>query len=276
MTDGSHILVDTGGGNETLIALETAEVDLTRIRAIVLTHQHLDHAAGLPFVLFALAIAAMRGKPVGEVQVCVPAGAHNGLRATCDTLFPGMNNPWWLAGRVVWHGCDPGDYLWRVELRDDGTAEVISDVGARAGQAMGDGVVAVVETMAVSHGAPPVPSQAVRIESRRADGSVFRIVISGDTGPNASMPRFAHGADLLIHDAIEAESLGAHPIFVPGTGHTTAAQAGRIATLAKARRLALHHVNASTGKRADEVRIEAEAHFAGEVVVPSDMEVLVV
>ena len=101
MTDGSHILVDTGGGNETLIALETAEVDLTRIRAIVLTHQHLDHAAGLPFVLFALAIAAMRGKPVGEVQVCVPAGAHNGLRATCDTLFPGMNNPWLLAGRVV-------------------------------------------------------------------------------------------------------------------------------------------------------------------------------
>ena len=276
MADGSHVLVDTGGGNETLIALETAQVDLTRIRAIVLTHQHLDHAAGLPFVLFALAIAAVRGKTVGDVHVCVPAAARDGLRAMCDTLFPGVNNPWWLAGRAVWHGCDPSDYLWRLELRDDGTAEVVADVASRVGHELGEGVVASIETMAVSHGAPPVATQAVRIETRRADGSACRIVISGDTGPNASMPRFAAGADLLIHEAIEAEALGAHPIFVPGTGHTTAAQAGRIAGLAKTRRLALHHLNSSTGKHPDEVRDEAAAHAACEVIIPKDMDVLVV
>lgn len=276
LPNGDVILVDTGAGQEAMFGLRTLGIDPCRVRAIVLTHQHLDHAAGLPFVLFALAIAAVRGKTVGDVHVCVPAAARDGLRAMCDTLFPGVNNPWWLAGRAVWHGCDPSDYLWRLELRDDGTAEVVADVASRVGHELGEGVVASIETMAVSHGAPPVATQAVRIETRRADGSACRIVISGDTGPNASMPRFAAGADLLIHEAIEAEALGAHPIFVPGTGHTTAAQAGRIAGLAKTRRLALHHLNSSTGKHPDEVRDEAAAHAACEVIIPKDMDVLVV
>jgi ribonuclease BN (tRNA processing enzyme) len=276
LADGSHVLVDTGGGNETLIALNATRVDLTRIRAIVLTHQHLDHAAGLPFVLFSLAMATVRGQSVGTVDVCAPAPAIDGVRAMCDTLFPGLQNPWWLADRVRWHGCAPSDYLWRLELYADGTSEVVADVASRAGQGLADGVVAAIETMAVSHGAPPVPAQSVRIDTRRADGSACRVVISGDTGPNVNMMRFATEADLLVHEAVEAEALGAHPIFVLGGGHATAAMAGRVAAMARAKRLALHHLNVETGQRPEVVRDEARAHFTGEVDVPEDMDVLIV
>jgi ribonuclease BN (tRNA processing enzyme) len=274
LADGAHILVDTGGGNETVIALEAAKIDLARLRVIVLTHQHLDHAAGLPFVLFMLALRAVRGLLVGPVDVCVPAPAVGPLRGACEAFFPGVQNPWWLSDRARWHGCDPADYLWRLELHDDGTSAVVPDPAVRAGQALPDSVLAAIETMAVSHGAPPVPAQAVRIDSRRADGSPCRIVLSGDTGPNAGMSRFASGADLLVHEAVEAEALGAHPIFVPGTGHATAAMAGRIAAMARVRRLALHHLNVATGQQPVVVRDEAATHFDGPVVVPNDLDVL--
>lgn len=271
LADGTHVLVDTGGGNEILLALEAAQVDLSRLRAVVLTHQHLDHAAGLPFVLFALAMRAVRGLPGMPVDVCVPAPAADALRGACEAFFPGIHGPWWLADRVRWLGCDPGAYVWRLELCEDGTSQVVDDAASR-GPGVPDGALAVIETMAVSHGAPPIPAQAVRIDARRPDGTTCRVVLSGDTGPNAGMARFAAGADLLVHEAIEAEALGAHPIFVPGTGHATAAVAGRVAALARARRLALHHLNAATGLRPDVVREEAAAHFAGEVSVPDDLD----
>ncbi len=274
LPDGTHVLIDTGGGNEVLLSLEAAGADVTRIRAIILTHQHLDHAAGLPFVLFQLAMATVRGQVVGQVDVCAPAPAVAGLRAACETFFPGLQNPWWLADRVRWHGCDPGDYLWRLEARDDGTNVVIPDPAVRAGQEIPDGVVAVIETMAVSHGAPPVPAQSVRIDARHADGPTRRLVVSGDTGPNLNMSRFAAGADLLVHEAVEADALGANPLLVLGSGHATAAIAGMVATVARARRLALHHLNARTGEHPEIVRAEASAHFAGEVLVPNDLDVI--
>ena len=46
--------------------------------------------------------------------------------------------------------------------------------------------------------------------------------------------------------------------------------------MARPKRLALHHLNVATGQRPEVVRDEAAGHFAGEVVVPDDMDVLVV
>mgnify|MGYP003704929369 CR=1 FL=1 len=40
--------------------------------------------------------------------------------------------------------------------------------------------------------------------------------------------------------------------------------------------VALHHLNTATGQRPEVVRDEAATHFEGEVVVPDDMDVLVV
>lgn len=271
LSDGTHVLVDTGGGNEILLALDAVQCDVTRIRAIVLTHQHLDHAAGLPFVLFQLAIAAVRlGADFGPIDICVPAPALHGLQVACETFFPGITNPWWLGDRVRWHGCTPQTYVWRLNCHGDGTSVVIGTPGGGGDADLEEEVYARIETMAVSHGAPPVPAQSVRIETRRHDGSRCRIVISGDTGPNLGMMQFAAHADLLIHEAIDAEALGANPITVFGIGHTTAAGAAQVATIARAKRLALHHLSVKTGQNPDVVRLEASAHFAGDVIVPHD------
>ncbi|MCX5989572.1 MAG: MBL fold metallo-hydrolase [Chloroflexi bacterium] len=273
LPDGTVILVDTSGGNEIWHALREASIDVARIRLIILTHQHLDHAAGLPFVLFRLAMA---GVPAdghrGPIDVCAPAAAVDDLRRMCEILFPGMFTPWWIGDRVRWHGCTSDQYVWGLELRDDGTTSPTTARLGTPGDALPEGVIATISTMAVSHGAPPVPAQAVRIDAALANGEVRRVVISGDTGPNLGFTRFAGGVDLLIHEAIESESLGANPFLVFGTGHVTAASAGKVAAASRVKRLALHHLNARTGQHPETVRAEAAEHFTGEILVPNDLD----
>ncbi len=139
--------------------------------------------------------------------------------------------------------------------------------------ALPEGVVATISTMAVSHGAPPVPAQAVRIDATLANGEVRRVVISGDTGPNLGFTCFDGGVDLLIHEAIESERLGANPFLVFGTGHdVTAASAGKVAVASRVKCLALHHLNARTGQHPGTARAEAAAHFTGEILVPNDLD----
>jgi 7,8-dihydropterin-6-yl-methyl-4-(beta-D-ribofuranosyl)aminobenzene 5'-phosphate synthase len=50
--DGMNILIDTGNDPEILASnVAKANVDLAEIDAVVLTHRHMDHLAGLPVVL---------------------------------------------------------------------------------------------------------------------------------------------------------------------------------------------------------------------------------
>ena len=49
------------------------------------------------------------------------------------------------------------------------------------------GAIATIVTMAVAHGSPPLPAQAVRLDVAMPDGTMRRIVFSGDTGPNLDL-----------------------------------------------------------------------------------------
>ena len=121
LPDGTVILVDTAGGNEIWHALRQASIDVARIRVIVLTHHHLDHEAGIPFVLFRLAMAGIPADGHrGPIDVCAPASAVDDLRRMCEILFPGLFTPWWIGDRVRWHGCTSDRYVWGFDVRDDG------------------------------------------------------------------------------------------------------------------------------------------------------------
>jgi ribonuclease Z len=95
-----------------------------------------------------------------------------------------------------------------------------------------------------------------------------RIVISGDTRPCQTTEVYAHGADLLVHEAtfLDDERLRARE-----TAHSTAAQAAEIAKQAGVRLLALTHL--STRYFARDVRDEARAIFPA-TVVPRDFDAI--
>jgi ribonuclease Z len=68
-----------------------------------------------------------------------------------------------------------------------------------------------------------------------------KIVYTGDTKPFRSLPKFAFGADLLIHDSTLDDELAAK---AREDGHSTPSQAANIAKKAGVNQLVLTHISA--------------------------------
>jgi ribonuclease Z len=97
-----------------------------------------------------------------------------------------------------------------------------------------------------------------------------RLVYTGDTRPHLAVIQASGAADLLIHEA----TFGGDELErAKETGHSTAAEAARVALDAGARRLVLTHISSRYHRDASELLAEAKAVFPETIIARDGMTV---
>lgn len=271
VVDDAVYLFDVGDGVQR--QMRAAGLPLDRVRAVFISHHHLDHNAGLgPLMMNRWLQGIYR-----RVPVIGPPGTATMVTGLATAFQPMIAAPITIGGPVkpfVLDSLDAQDLPLdtdapRVVYEDD-KIRVLAITNNHYNFAPGDTA------------QKDVRSYSFRIESRgRA------IVYSGDTGPSANLERIAQGADLLVSEVIdlprELEALKRSTIPADMQGglaehmrldHLTPAQIGKIAADAGVSVLVLTHLVPSVDGDRD-LRGFTDGlreHFKGTVHIAEDLD----
>ena len=251
MNNDTAYVIDCGNGVARQLVF--ANVPLTSLRHVFVTHQHSDHNADYGNLIWLAWAAGLNTR----VDTWGPPPLENMTR-----LFFEMN-AYDIDTRTKNEGRVPLVPLVHVhELVDGGV--VMQDENLKVTSAL------------VDH-PPVVPAFAYRFDAH--DRS---IVISGDTRPCESLVKLARGADVLVHSAFYLPAVDRLVARVPNAtslkasiiAHQTSAEdAGRAAQAAGVKTLALSHlVPADDPEVTEQMWIDAaHTHFRGPVIVGKDL-----
>lgn len=184
----SSIVVDCGGDVVQRLLAGGLEVD--RIAALVLTHEHPDHVSGFPLFMEKLWLAGRR-RPI---PVCGPAAALDQARR----IFEAFDTSGWKGLPEV---------EWRTVPLKEGAAVWSDDPWC----------------ITASPGKHSVPVIGLRVE--HSDGEHVA-AYSSDTERSDAIARLADGADILVHEA--TGGFGGHTSVQDAAHVAKQANAGRL------------------------------------------------
>ncbi len=233
---GGILLVDAGGGNGILAQMERVGLRTADIHDIFVTHAHTDHLLGVVWVVRMALEHGCRLNVWSHEKVLVL------LDFVCRQILPAK-----ATARL-------GDIV-RFRRIEDGDA---FNVGGMRLQCFD------------IHSAK---ERQFGFTAVLSDG--VRLCCLGDEPYNPLCRKYAHDADWLMHEAFC--TYADRERFKPyEKNHSTALDAGRNATDLHVKNLILYHTEDRTlGTRPERYAAEARECFSGNIIVPNDLDVIV-
>jgi ribonuclease BN (tRNA processing enzyme) len=247
-----RILIDAGPGS--FVRLGESHVDLERLDVVLLTHLHVDHAAELPGIVKARAVATAH--PI-HFDVFGP----DGHPAQGDVpSFPSTRR------------------FMEILFGSDGAFAYLEDFAAPVSFTVTDlprTARAVEPEVIYEHG--NVAIRALRGHHDDAPAIIYRIdvggrsiVFSGDIDAQGlpALESIARGADLLVFDAVVLDPPGSPAILY--SLHSPPKAIGELAARDHIGRLLLSHLSPAVDENRQAVSASIATHYAGPVAFASD------
>ncbi len=259
--EGEMILFDCGEGTQRQMMRYGVGFSFAEV---FFTHYHADHMLGITGLLRTMGLQD-RSAPV---RLYGPKGAGRVLDAAVRLGIERNKFPIEIVELRAGDRISRGDYdivVFETEHRADTVGYALAE-HVRLGRFNPDrarqlgvpegplwGRLHKGETVTLDDGRTLGPTDLVG-EPRRGRTLVY----TGDTRPSLHVVEAARGADLLVHEATFG---GEEAERARETGHSTAAEAARIAADACVRRLVLTHISPRYTRDAPELLAEAQAVF---------------
>lgn len=261
-------LIDCGDG--TLERLAHTRIRLQQVRAVVLSHLHFDHTAGLAGVL------GLRFQTNIEDKLTIygPPGTKQLVAGLIASMQPAIEAGYGMPGAPV---SNPANTVKVVEL-GDGASFKLGDIAATARQ-----------NTHYSFAVGGDADHRFKSLAFRFDAPGRSIVYTGDTGPSPAVEKLAAGADLLVSEMIDvdrtianvrrntpnaagdalsgiAEHLARH--------HLTPEQVGQLAARARVKAVVVTHLVAPMTSAGDRLGYLARigAAYNGPAVIAQDLD----
>jgi ribonuclease BN (tRNA processing enzyme) len=208
--------------------------DLEKIKYIFVSHFHADHVGGLPLLL-------MRMRQEKRAKPLILIGGK-GFKEKFLKFF---------------------DLCYKGFFKDLPFTVKFLEVSPRSSLKLGNYTLSFEEGM---HLKKPfrVENLAIRVEAKNKS-----LVYSGDTVFSRRIINLARGCDLLVHEAYLPHNLDYHKKY---KAHSSPYHAAKVASEAKARILALVHINRNYAKFPQRIIEEVKRIFNGKILIPRDGE----
>jgi ribonuclease BN (tRNA processing enzyme) len=253
LVNGDVYIIDAGDGITGQLA--KSGIDTNSIKAVFITHNHSDHVADYGTLL----LRTWQSGHKGPIDCFGPPPLKDMTNSYIDYMS-------WDINLRIQHEARP-DFKTMINVFEiENNSHVYQDSNLK------------VDCIKVPHGEAD-PSYSYRFQ---IDGKV--IVFSGDTSKSEALIDFSSGADILVHEVLNLEGVGAIiEKTYPGNeafrshiieGHTTMSEVGEIASQAKVKTLVLNHFVPTGSPLLDKEEIwqnGVRKTFNGQIIVGTDL-----
>jgi len=265
--DGTY-LVDAGDG--AVEQLAKAGIALAQVKAVVFSHLHFDHTAGL----FGLLGLRYQTSIYAPLMIYGPPGTKTMVDGILAAMQPTAHSGYGMPGSPF-H--EPAEGIVVIDIRDG------------ASFALGSAKVTARKNTHYSFAPGSADDKAYESLSLRFDMPDRSIVYTGDTGPSPAVVELAKGANLLVAEMIDldgtlADIRRASPNMPAAamaplethlrTHHLTPEELGDLASAAGVKALVATHLSAPdlTGGSELDYLARIRSRFAGPATVGRDLE----